>query len=107
MANTQVESGTGALARALRILETLAQAPEGLALSALADELQLPRSACHRLLAELARCGYVRQVREYGDYALTTKLPALGLSFLGSAGIVDIAQPVIDRLADTSGELVR
>jgi DNA-binding IclR family transcriptional regulator len=49
----------------------------------------------------------VRQVREHGDYALTTKLPALGLIFLGGAGIVDIAQPIIHRLADISGELVR
>ncbi|MBA2672535.1 IclR family transcriptional regulator [Ramlibacter sp.] len=98
---------TGTVDRTLRILETLAQAPEGLALSGLADELAMPRSACHRLLAELVRCGYVRQLRAHGDYALTTKLPALGLSFLGGAGIVDIAQPIIDRLADTCGELVR
>jgi IclR family transcriptional regulator, acetate operon repressor len=107
MANTQAGSSDGAVARALRILETLAQAPEGLPLSALADELALPRSACHRLLSDLARCGYVRQLREHGDYALTTKLPALGLSYLGGAGIIDIAQPIIDRLADVSGELVR
>ena len=97
----------GPVSRALRILETLAHEPEGLALAALADELALPRSACHRLLADLARAGYVRQVREHGDYALTTKLPALGLSFLGGCGVVDIAQPIIDRLAETCGELVR
>ncbi len=100
-------SATGTVDRTLRILETLALAPEGVGLSGLADELALPRSACHRLLAELVRCGYVRQLRAHGDYALTTKLPALGLSFLGGAGIVDIAQPIIDRLADTCGELVR
>lgn len=100
-------SATGTVDRTLRILETLAQAPEGVGLSGLAAELGLPRSACHRLLAELVRCGYVRQLREHGDYALTTKLPALGLSFLGGAGIVDIAQPIIDRLADGCGELVR
>jgi IclR family transcriptional regulator, acetate operon repressor len=97
----------GTVERVLRILETLAHEPEGIALAALADEVVLPRSACHRLLTELARNGYVRQLRDRGEYALTTKLPALGLSFLGGAGIVDIAQPIIDRLADTSGELVR
>ncbi len=100
-------NATGTVDRTLRILETLAQAPEGVSLSGLADELALPRSACHRLLSELVRCGYVRQLRAHGDYALTTKLPALGLNFLGGAGVVDIAQPIIDRLADTSGELVR
>jgi IclR family transcriptional regulator, acetate operon repressor len=103
----QNEPAAGAVVRALRILETLAAAPEGLPLSAVAGELELPRSAAHRLLNELSRCGYVRQLRAQGDYALTTKLPALGLSFLGAAGIVDIAQPIIDRLAETSGELVR
>ena len=97
----------GAIERALRVLETLAAQPEGMPLAAIADELELPRSACHRLLAELGRCGYVRQLREQGEYALTTKLPAVGLGYLGASGIVDIAQPVIDRLAEISGELVR
>lgn len=97
----------GTVDRTLRILETLAAQPEGLPLTAVADDLGLPRSACHRLLAELVRCGYVRQLRDMGDYVLTTRLPALGLSFLGAAGVVDIAQPIIDRLAEVSGELVR
>ncbi len=100
-------AATGAVDRSLRILETLAGEPEGMPLAAVAGELGLPRSAAHRLLAELVRCGYVRQLRAQGDYALTTKLPAIGLAFLGAAGIMDIAQPIIDRLADTSGELVR
>lgn len=98
---------TGTVQRIARIIETLAGEPEGMPLAELAADLNLPRSACHRLLAELVACGYVRQVRVQGDYALTTKLPALGLSFLGGAGIVDIAQPIIDRVADTTGELVR
>jgi IclR family transcriptional regulator, acetate operon repressor len=97
----------GAIERTLRVIETLAREPEGMPLGAVADELDIPRSACHRVLVELVRCGYVRQVREQGEYALTTKLSALGLSFLGTAGIVDVAQPVIDRLAETSRELVR
>jgi IclR family acetate operon transcriptional repressor len=95
------------LERSLFILEYLATRPQGMTLSAIAADLQLPLSACHRMLNELIRCGYVRQLRDHGDYALTTKLAALGLSYLGGSGIVDIAQPVIDRLAEVSGELVR
>jgi IclR family acetate operon transcriptional repressor len=101
------EPATGTVHRVLRLLETLANEPEGMPLAGIADEVGMPRSACHRLLADLARHGYVRQLRAQGDYALTTKLPALGLSFLGNAGIVDMAQPVIDRLAEVTGELVR
>lgn len=95
------------LERSLKILELLAGYPEGMALVGIADELDLPRSAAHRLLTELTRCGYVRQTRDHGDYALTTKLAALGLHFLGSSRIVDIAQPLIDRVGATSGELAR
>ncbi|RYX95548.1 MAG: IclR family transcriptional regulator [Comamonadaceae bacterium] len=95
------------LERSFGILEYLAAYPEGMSLANIAQDLALPRSASHRLLTELVRCGYVRQLRDHGDYALTTKLAALGLSFLSGSGIVDIAQPLIDQLAETSGELVR
>lgn len=98
---------TLALDRGLALLEHLCGQPEGLPLSALADELDIPRSACHRLLAELQRRGYVRQMRSQGDYMLTSKLASLGLGFLSSAGIVDIAEPLLERLAQESGELVR
>jgi DNA-binding IclR family transcriptional regulator len=108
MVNTDnTSSPASTVERVVRIFETLAQQPEGMSLADLSGELELPRSGCHRLLADLQRCGYVRQLSERGDYALTTKLPALGLSFFGGAGIVDIATPIIERLAATSGELVR
>ncbi len=95
------------LDRSLSVLEYLAARPEGQPLASIADDLHIPRSACHRLLADLIRCGWVRQMREHGDYALTTKLAALGLNYLSGSGIVDIAQPLIDRMAEISGELVR
>jgi DNA-binding IclR family transcriptional regulator len=38
---------------------------------------------------------------------LTTKMVSLGLGFLSSAGIVDVAEPLLERLAQRSGELVR
>ncbi|WP_229803607.1 hypothetical protein [Litchfieldella qijiaojingensis] len=34
-------------------------------------------------------------------------LTSLGLGFLGALGIVDAAQPLLDGLAERSGELVR
>lgn len=96
-----------ALDRGLSVLEHLARFPEGLPLSLLASDLQIPLSACHRVLAELQRRGYVRQARKQGDYVLTTRVVSLGLGFLSSAGIVEIAQPLLERLAQSSGELVR
>jgi len=98
---------SAALARTLDILEFLANNAQASPLAAIADDLEMPRSACHRLLTELVQRGYVRQVRAHGDYVLTTKIVSLGLHFLSSSGIVDIAQPILDRLAELSGELVR
>lgn len=97
----------GVLERTLGILEHLAQHPRGRSLGAIAEALQMPRSGAHRLLADLGRCGYVRQAGDHGDYLLTTKLVSLGLGYLSNSGIVDIAQPLLDRLAQSSGELVR
>lgn len=95
------------LERGLSVLEHLIQHPQGLSLTLIASELDIPLSACHRLLADLQRYGYVRQARKQGDYVLTTKVVSMGLGFLSSAGIVDIAEPLLERLAQTSGELVR
>jgi IclR family acetate operon transcriptional repressor len=96
-----------ALDRGLSILEHMAANPDSFALAQLAGELDIPLSACHRLLAALQAKGYVRQAHKHGDYQLTTKLVSLGLGYLSGAGIVDIAEPLLERLAQASGELVR
>lgn len=98
---------SGVLERSLAIIELLARNPAGLTVSAISADLDLPVSGAHRLLNELARFGYVRQVRAQGEYTLTIKLAALGLGFLGQMGVTDIAQPILDRMARLSGELVR
>lgn len=95
------------LERTLGILELLTGHPGGLPVGTIASELDMPPSAAHRLLNDLARLGYVRQDRAQGDYALTIKLAAMGLTFLGQSGVTDVAQPILDRLAAESGELVR
>src|SRR5687767_5973969 len=95
------------LERSLGILELLSKEAEGHSVTDIAARLNLPPSAVHRLLSELARFGYVRQDRAQGDYSLTIKLAAMGLNFLGQTGVTDIAQPILDRLAQTSRELIR
>jgi IclR family transcriptional regulator, acetate operon repressor len=92
--------------RALAIIELLARFSEGLALSEVADELSLPRSATHRVLHDLKVNGYVRQSEAGGRYGLTVKLAALGLSYLASAGVTDLVQPILDQLAAATGELI-
>ncbi|GIK84701.1 MAG: hypothetical protein BroJett026_01820 [Betaproteobacteria bacterium] len=93
--------------RCLDVLELLAEAPEGLALSAVGARLAIPKSATHRFLALLEGRGFVRQDPASQRYMLTFKLPALAFRFIAATGVGDVAQPVLDALAARTGELAR
>ncbi|WP_455922190.1 IclR family transcriptional regulator [Pseudomonas putida] len=99
MAGSQIE-------RAFSLLESLTSDPRGLPMQTLAEQLDIPKSATHRMLGELMRLGYVRQNPDNSRYHLSTKLVAMGFRYLASSG-ADIVQPILDRLAQQTGELVR
>lgn len=94
------------LDRALSIVELLAAEPGGLQLQEVAGRLDLPKSAVHRLLAELIRLGYARRASG-GGYLLTAKIVTLGHAWLSASGVTDLVQPTLDRLAAETGELAR
>lgn len=93
--------------RTLELVEVLAGRPAGMPLAAIAEAMDVPKSGAHRLLASLVTRGYARQDAESGRYLLTTRLVSLGLRYLAAAGVVDVVQPTLDRLAAETGELVR
>lgn len=95
------------LERSFAVLELLSRARNSMPLREISEALDIPASGTHRLLRELMRLDYVRQEKEHGDYTLTTKLIAIGLSYLSETGITDLAQPILDDLATQSAELVR
>jgi DNA-binding IclR family transcriptional regulator len=92
--------------RSLDILELLAQSPDGLALGEIGARLHMPKSVAHRLLGLLGEYGYVRQ-EAGGRYGLTLKLTLLGLRHFAGTGLNDLTQPILDRVAAATGELVR
>ena len=93
--------------RSLQLLETLATAPDGLPLGALARRLEVPKSAAHRLLQALASRGYVHQDPLSQNYAMSLKLAVLGFRFLHARHLPDVAQGALDRLARESREYCR
>lgn len=99
MAGSQIE-------RVFSVLETLTGEPRGVPMQVLSEQLGIPKSATHRLLTELIRLGYVRQNPDNLRYHLSTRLVAMGFRYLSRSG-GDIVQPVLDRLAEETGELVR
>jgi DNA-binding IclR family transcriptional regulator len=93
--------------RVLDILTLLADHPQGLPISDVSRQLDLPKSAVHRLLSILLRRGLAVQDEYSQRYRMTVKLAAIGFRFLAASGITEICQPSLDRLAARTGELVR
>ena len=93
--------------RCLSLIETLAEAPAGLALGSLAERLELPKSATHRLLQTLASRGYVEQDPGSQNYGLSLKVATLGFRYLDARRLPDVAQEAIDALAHATGEYCR
>lgn len=98
---------SSSLERGLSVLDLLSTHPEGMAVGQVASALDLPPSGVHRMLNQLVEYGYIHQDSTKGAYVLGMKLPALGLSYLAKGGITDVAQPILDRLAAHSQQLVR
>lgn len=93
--------------RALSMLELLVNEPAGLPLSVIAQRLELPASATHRLLSVLTARRYVSQDPVSGIYSATLLLAAVGMRLLSSSHIGDVMQPILDEMAQATQELVR
>jgi DNA-binding IclR family transcriptional regulator len=89
------------------VVELLATEARNMRLSEVAERLGLQRSGAHRLLTALRGLGWVEQDPDTEQYRLSLKLSALGQRFLASTRILDVCQPVLDRVAAESRELVR
>ncbi|GHB13129.1 IclR family transcriptional regulator [Salinicola rhizosphaerae] len=92
------------LVRGLTILEVLAAAPEGMALSDIAEALDLAPSTTHRLLQALHQQGFLIQDLESGLWKIDVKTFRIGQSFLEARDFVATARPYLRRLAATTGE---
>lgn len=93
--------------RCLSLVETLASRPEGTSLRTLAELVDLPKSAAHRLLQTLAARGYVTQDLKTQDYQLSLRFASLGFRYLDMRRLPDVAQESLDRLARDCGEYCR
>lgn len=103
MSNTSTSSAE----RCLGILEFLVDHDNGVEISFIAQQRSIPLSATHRLLQALINAGYARQESPSGLYKPTLKVGALGLRLLTDTKMTEVAQPLLDDLARTTGELVR
>ncbi|MBD8608340.1 helix-turn-helix domain-containing protein [Aeromicrobium sp. CFBP 8757] len=91
-----------ALARGLDVIECLGTAARAMSLSEIATASDLARPTARRLLLTLAELGFVRVTG--GSYDLTPKVLRLGMAYVGSTGLWDVARPHMEDLVRTTGE---
>ncbi len=94
------------LIKALRVLLTLEDVPVGKGVSDIARELDLPKSAVHRLLVTFQAHGFVQQESRRGHYRLGPTLARLGLRAAEQYVPREVARPYLEALAQEMGETV-
>ncbi len=88
----------------LRILRHLAGRPAPVAASAIARELQLPRSTVYHLLATLAAHGFVLHFREDRRWGLGTSAFELAGGYTRQQPLARLGRPLVAALSDRLGE---
>ncbi len=100
------DDGVKSLARALSLVEILAQTPGDHSLSEIARIARLPPSTAHRLLHSLQQLGYVVQNEATACYALGEKIILLGRKAEQQRDIRKVARPCLEELAQVTNETV-
>lgn len=95
------------LSHCLSLFEAMAEAGRSHRLTDLAERLDMPKSSVQRLLDHLIGEGWAEQDAATGQYRLTLRLAVLGQRYMQSAGIADVTQGILDRVARETGELAR
>jgi len=92
-----------ALARGLDVLRAFEPRQPVMSLAAVAAAAGLPRPTARRVLLTLERLGYVR-IAERGGFELTPRVLELGMSYVLSRNLWEVARPHMERLVARTHE---
>src|SRR5690606_22942442 len=95
-----------ALSRGLEVLACFRSGSRMLGNQEIAERCRLPKSTVSRLTYTLTKLGYLHYVKESGKYRLGTATLALGSAVLGRFEVRDLARPLMQELADSTGTSV-
>lgn len=101
------DSHVQSVARALTLIEILAQEKRDLSLTELSKKSGWPKSTVHGLIATLRDFHMVEQAEETGYYRLGIRLFELGNIVMRSWDIAAIAKPYLRKLNNNLGEMVQ
>ena len=103
MTKTLSESPSVAVERALTMLETVAQASEGLSNAEISRKLKIPKSSASYILRTLETRGYFARDTDSGKYRVGLKILSLSRGALGGIDVRGVALPIMRRLMHHTG----
>ncbi len=104
MRRVDAPQGTQAVIRALRLLKAFGPRHPTLTLDQLSESQDLSRTTCHRLLMALESEGLVSRDPTKNTYQLGAEVIALGSQALMTSDVRALVRPVLERVAEQSGE---
>ncbi len=94
------------LERALAIIELLAEYPDGLSTSEIAEMLKFPKNSVFRITMTLLNHGYLLRNGEAKKHRLSRKLLIIGYASLTEHTMIEKAAPIMRQLRDLTKETV-
>jgi DNA-binding IclR family transcriptional regulator len=92
---------------ALRVLETLSSEAAEISSADVQRLSQIEKSVLSRIVTTLEQDGYVRRNPKNDLLSLTIKYPSAALRFLEHTGLLQASVPVLQEIANQTGELVQ
>jgi len=92
-----------AVARAIAIMELLAESRRGSSISELSHKLSLPKSSVHLIVKTLEGHGYLQKSPQTGHYRLGLKLVSLSKKALNNLSLREEARPFMQTLVKKTG----
>lgn len=92
------------LARGLMILEKLAEAPNGLGITELAEQFNADKGNMSRILQTLSKYGFAEKNERTRKYILGPKIVRLSRALLTGLPLREAAKPFLNQLVEMTGE---
>lgn len=92
------------LARGLMVLEKLAEAPEGLGTTELAEAFEVDKGSMSRVLQTLSNYGFAEKDERTHKYILGPQIVRLSRIVLARMPVRETAKPYLQKLVDATGE---
>jgi DNA-binding IclR family transcriptional regulator len=94
------DSPSVAVERALAMLESVAQEPEGLSNADISRNLKIPKSSASYILRTLEKQGYLNRDAGSGKYRVGLKVLSLSRGALSGLDVREVALPIMRRLME-------